>query len=183
MSTTAIERTRIDRIAVLHAEIGGYLKMTIENAIEIGGILAEQKAELPHGSWGPWIEANLPFSARLARDYMTFYERRDELKTASVADLADARRLLTEPHRPTGEEHPLVEFAVCVDWSHSLFPDAPELAQFIADLDKNLPLDQSKYIRAGEFLGFLDKMLPWCIGDWAKYGDEHFAERSTEVMK
>lgn len=88
---------RTDRIAELHREIIGYLKVTVDKAIEIGGLLIEQKAELDHGQWLPWVRENLPFSERLARDYMRFYDRRDELKTANVADLTEARRLLSKP--------------------------------------------------------------------------------------
>ena len=92
-----IQKTRIARITELHAEIGGYLKMTLDKAIEIGGLLAEQKADLDHGEWLPWISENLSFSERLARDYMRFYDHREELKTANLADLTAARRFLTDP--------------------------------------------------------------------------------------
>ena len=79
-----LQTSRVDRITELHAEIGGYLKMTLTKAIEIGGLLAEQKAELAHGEWLPWVKENLSFSERVARDYMRFHDRRDELKTATV---------------------------------------------------------------------------------------------------
>lgn len=91
-----IEKSRITMIVDLHNEIGGYMKMTIDKAIEIGGLLAEQKAEVNHGQWLPWVKDNLPFSERWARDYMRFYEKRDKLKTAKVADLTEARRLIAD---------------------------------------------------------------------------------------
>ena len=90
-----IQKSRVDKIAVLHNEIGGYLKMTLGKAIEIGGLLVEQKAELKHGEWLSWVKENLPFSERLARDYMKFHDNRDELKTAKVADMNAARVLLS----------------------------------------------------------------------------------------
>ena len=93
----AIQKTRIDRITDLHNEIGGYLKMTLDKAIEIGALLSEQKAEIKHGEWLPWVKEKLPFSERLTRDYMRFYERREELKTAKVADLTQARKFLAAP--------------------------------------------------------------------------------------
>jgi hypothetical protein len=99
-----VQKNRIDRITVLHAEIGGYLKTTLTKAIEIGGILAELKAETEHGGWIPWINENLPFSPRLASDYMKFHEHRDELKTARLADLAAAREFLAPtPKQETPE--------------------------------------------------------------------------------
>lgn len=98
-----IEKSRVAEIVKLHAEIGGYLKMTLDKAIRIGGLLTEQKAECGHGAWLPWLEANLPFSERLARDYMRFWERRDELKSANLADLTDARKYLAPPPESPAE--------------------------------------------------------------------------------
>ena len=91
-----IEKSRITEINTLHSEIGGHLKMTLDKAIRIGELLTEQKAGLQHGKWIPWIEENLPFSERSVRDYMRFYDRREELKTARIADLTEARELLIE---------------------------------------------------------------------------------------
>ncbi|MBW8003978.1 MAG: DUF3102 domain-containing protein, partial [Planctomycetes bacterium] len=98
-----IEKSRITEINTLHSEIGGHLKMTLDKAIRIGELLTEQKAGLQHGKWIPWIEENLPFSERSVRDYMRFYDRREELKTAKIADLMDARRLLTYPKDKEGK--------------------------------------------------------------------------------
>jgi hypothetical protein len=93
---TEIEKSRVEKIAELHREIDSYLKTTLNKAIEIGGLLTEQKTMLGHGQWLPWIKKNLPFSERLARDYMRFHDHRDELKTAKVADLTEARKLLSK---------------------------------------------------------------------------------------
>ena len=91
-----LERTRISEITQLHGEIAGYIKVTLEKAIRIGELLAEQKAELGHGEWLPWVEENLPFTDRTARNYMRAYESRDRLKTEIVSDLTGAYRLLEE---------------------------------------------------------------------------------------
>jgi len=95
-----IEKTRTARIIALHNEIGGALRTTLEKAIEIGGLLVEQKAELQHGEWSAWIAEHLPFAERTAREYMRFWERRDAIKTAQCADFTDARRLLSPPGDP-----------------------------------------------------------------------------------
>ena len=92
-----IEKSRIDRIIGLHTEIDSYLKITLDRAIEIGGLLEDQKADLGHGQWLPWVKENLPFSERTARDYMSYYARRDELKSAKIADLPEARKYLSPP--------------------------------------------------------------------------------------
>ena len=48
----------------------------MEKAIELGGLLAEQKETLSHGEFTPWIEANLPFTDRTARNYMRLHDGR-----------------------------------------------------------------------------------------------------------
>ncbi len=77
--------------------------MTLDKAIRIGELLQEQKAGLKHGEWLPWVKENLPFSERLARDYMRFYNKREELKTAKIADLDDARKYITPPIFSSGK--------------------------------------------------------------------------------
>ena len=92
-----IEQSRATKITELHNQLEQLMRTTLDKAIEIGGLLAEQKAELPHGQWGQWVADNLPFSDRVARDYMRFYERRHELKTANLADLTEARKYIAGP--------------------------------------------------------------------------------------
>lgn len=91
----AVTLARVREILQLHDEIGQALRTTLPKAIRIGQLLAEQKAEVRHGQWLPWIKANLPFSARTVQDYLRFYARRDELKSVPGADIREARNLLT----------------------------------------------------------------------------------------
>ncbi len=51
-----LEKSRISEISQLHSEIAGYIKVTLEKAIRIGELLAEQKAGMDHGTWLPWME-------------------------------------------------------------------------------------------------------------------------------
>ena len=48
----------------------------ISHAKEAGRLLLEVKAALPHGEFTPWIEANLPVTARQAQRYMQAAEGR-----------------------------------------------------------------------------------------------------------
>lgn len=91
------EVSRIQEITALHNEIGGYLKMTLEKAIQIGELLMEQKDSMEHGEFTAWVNANLPFTDRTARNYMRLYKERDKLKTETVSDLTEGYRLLTAP--------------------------------------------------------------------------------------
>ena len=99
-----VEVGRVKEIRALHIEIDGLARTALDKAIRIGELLTEQKAAIAHGEWLPWIKGNCPFSARAASDYMNFWERRDELKSARLADLAEARRLLVQPRAPSWSE-------------------------------------------------------------------------------
>lgn len=85
------------KIVELHKEILNSLKMSLEKGIEIGHLLREQKDNLEHGKWLPWIKDNLPFSDQTARNYIRLYDRKDELKIKTVLNLKDAYKLLNPP--------------------------------------------------------------------------------------
>lgn len=99
-----IGKTRIDEIKTLHLEIMGHLKMSLEKAIKIGQLLTEQKTELKHGEFTPWMKDNLPFTERTARNYMKLFQEKHRLKTETVSDLTSAYRLLSEPKPLEGME-------------------------------------------------------------------------------
>jgi Protein of unknown function (DUF3102) len=78
----------------LHAEICQAARTTIDKAIRIGELLAEQKEALKHGEWLPWLKANVEFSRQTADNYRRVYEKREDIKLLSVGNLTDAYRLL-----------------------------------------------------------------------------------------
>ena len=86
-----LAQQRKTEIVALHTGIQAAARRSIQDAIRIGELLSEQKAELEHGEFTPWIERELPFSERAARYYMTVYRWRS--KTANVADLSEAYRV------------------------------------------------------------------------------------------
>lgn len=63
-----VARTAAERIRLR-------LKRTVEDIIEIGRELTEVKAELPHGQFLPWIEAEFEMTARTAQSFMDVYDR------------------------------------------------------------------------------------------------------------
>lgn len=89
-----IEESRIEKINRLHSENVKDATTMLNRAIEIGGELSEQKENMNHGEFIPWIEENVSFAERTARDYMKFYRYREELKTARLADLTQARKAI-----------------------------------------------------------------------------------------
>ena len=83
----------------LHESLCDGLRTTLQTAIKIGGLLAEQKQELGYGQWGAWIEEHLKFSRQTASKYMRCHERREELGklTFQVLPIEDVARLSAKP--------------------------------------------------------------------------------------
>ncbi len=92
----AVVESPPDEIRRLHGEIAEAARRSLQNAIRIGELLVQQKKLLPHGEFGPWVEANLPFTQRTATNYMNAYRKRDRLKSESVSDLTSAYRVLAK---------------------------------------------------------------------------------------
>jgi len=90
-----LEINKSQEITRLHNEIISNLRSSLENAIKIGELLIDQKANLKHGQFTAWIKDNLPFTDRTARNYMRVYSKRDQLKTETVSDLKSAYLLLS----------------------------------------------------------------------------------------
>lgn len=84
----------VEEITRLHTEIEAYLNKSLANALEIGAKLDQVKADLPHGEFTGWVEDNLPFTPRTARNYMKLYENRDKLESNSVSSIGEAYKLL-----------------------------------------------------------------------------------------
>ncbi len=91
-----IEESRIDEMRRLHGDILNSLKMSLEKGIRIGELLAEQKDALKHGEFTKWVNDNLPFTDRTARNYMRLFNEQDRLKTESVSVLTEAYQTLIE---------------------------------------------------------------------------------------
>ncbi len=103
--TDALQKNDLKNAATeihkLHGEIGGYIKIGLEKGVRIGEILVGVKGKLPHGEFLPWIKNNALFKERSARNYMNLYKNRDVLKSASVADLNSAYKLLSHYKKET----------------------------------------------------------------------------------
>jgi len=90
---TAHTTSREERIKKLHAEVSAHFLVALGKAIEIGGLLAEQKISMKHGEWMPWLREHMPFSTATARNYMRLWEKRDELKMLNVSNLNMAYKI------------------------------------------------------------------------------------------
>ncbi|TGL23042.1 DUF3102 domain-containing protein [Leptospira yanagawae] len=99
-----IEDNDIQRIHELHQSLLSNMSRAIQNAILIGEILTKKKTTLPHGSFLPWIEGNVPFTRATAANYMRMYEKREILNVKRVLHLRDALRLLAEDSKSSKNE-------------------------------------------------------------------------------
>jgi hypothetical protein len=69
------------------------------HAICAGELLTEAKAQVKHGEWGQWLDANFPGARTTATNYMRLAR-----ESATVADLPTVREAvatLAEPREPT----------------------------------------------------------------------------------
>lgn len=82
----------VEEITRLHNDILSAARTTLENAIRIGELLNRVRASRK-GKWLSWLKDNAPFSERTARNYLSCYKRRHQLKSANVADLSSAYAL------------------------------------------------------------------------------------------
>lgn len=83
-----LTNNRVIEIQTLLSELNQALKMSVGKAIRIGQLLSEQKTDMGHGEFLPWLESNFEMSERTAQKYMMLYRHRD--KTALNADLHEA---------------------------------------------------------------------------------------------
>jgi len=173
----------VSEIIALHGEIITCARTTLEKAVRIGQLLTEQKASLRHGKWLPWIEANLPFSERTVQNYMRCWEHREDLKSATVADLGDAYRLLADGNgkektahvsHNSGGEIPTPEGLVGADQTTInaiRFLCDSELAEvegIIASADPETTDEQERVRSIRALVGGRKKALAW-RNYWAEY--------------
>jgi len=85
------------------------MRTAVEQAIECGRLLTEAKAQVDHGEWKPWLEANTTVSDRTARLWMRYSEHSEILlanrQSIAVLTFADADKLIAE-HNGTKQPKP-----------------------------------------------------------------------------
>jgi hypothetical protein len=90
--------TLIEELQIAHEQLVGGLRDTFEAALTIGRLLCEQKTQLPHGQFLPWLKKNVDFiSESTCQRCMRLHRNREFLKSVNVTDLTSAYRLLAAP--------------------------------------------------------------------------------------
>ena len=79
--------TLIGRIKETHRELTSAVSKGVEKALQLGALLQEARAQVPHGQWTAWVEHNFEFTIRTAQAYMSLAARlkRDPSKAQRVA--------------------------------------------------------------------------------------------------
>lgn len=74
-------------------------RTAIEHAIRCGELLADAKAQVPHGGWAGWLAEHFPASDRTARGYMRLAAHAEQVDRQGLADLGieGALRQLAAP--------------------------------------------------------------------------------------
>jgi hypothetical protein len=75
---------RAKEINKLHSEVCEGARMILLKAIRAGELLVEQKAELKHGEWIPWVKAKLVFDIRQTQRYIRCYKNRAKYVAGDV---------------------------------------------------------------------------------------------------
>ncbi len=96
-----------EKVKKLHASVIKHAENALERALEIGEILARIKAQIPHGKWLPWVDANLPeISCRTVQNYLRIWQNRGRLKNANgaffVQSYTEALAAAYDRHDETG---------------------------------------------------------------------------------
>ncbi|TGN20801.1 DUF3102 domain-containing protein [Leptospira idonii] len=104
-NSLSVDRSAL-RIIELHDSVIGGMRNVLQNSILIGEELSKKKQELGHGNWIPWIEGNLPFSERSARNYIRLFENKEVLNRQPIADLKSAIKFLSDSSGDEKEINP-----------------------------------------------------------------------------
>jgi hypothetical protein len=69
----------------------------VQHAIQAGALLIDAKAQVKHGGWLPWLEANFPGSVRSAQGYMRLAENAEDAQRVAHLGLKGALREISAP--------------------------------------------------------------------------------------
>jgi Protein of unknown function (DUF3102) len=130
------------RIKAEHETAFGHTRLAVQHAAKCGRLLIEAKAQVEHGQWLPWVEANTGIGPRQCQKYMRLAEGWAEIESkcdpSSHLTINGALGLLGEPPLPESvggfiiqkilEIDPRVEFTP----TSMKLPDGLSLAQWRA---------------------------------------------------
>ncbi len=112
-----ITTNRAPVIKMLLTELGTALKTSVNKAIQIGQLLSEQKEEMDHGAFLPWLEMNFSMSRHTATNYMKLYEHKN--KCENVSHLQDAYKQIEQIEKQTKQEQQKEDLKIIFEYKKS----------------------------------------------------------------
>lgn len=148
------EDQTVAEINSLHVGIQNGLNAIVRNALRIGELLICKKAELKHGEFRPWIEANCSFKRTMALNYMHLYEKSLVIPAISEANsYREALKILTNAKEDEAEKElnqppkqPSVIFAEFRSGKNLSSEDKKTLAEWLLQKESYLK-NQAKQIK------------------------------------
>lgn len=84
-----------ETIRTLYSQIEAHVEAALLKAIRLGGKLYEAQTTLKHNRcYEDWVEINLPFSVRSARDYVTLFLNRERFESGGSEERLSIRSAL-----------------------------------------------------------------------------------------
>jgi len=100
---TELELSTAQKINALHAEVCGGVRTTIEKAIQIGGLLNEERSR-HQGTWTRWVRENLKFKYDTAYRYMKLHAEQHRLPPLHNLGLQEAVEIAATLRRTAKEK-------------------------------------------------------------------------------
>ena len=111
--------TIADAINKEHQLFEAGMRSSLIHAIHCGELLIQQKAQLEHGEWLPWVMANCEFNIRHAQKYMDLASNAPRVAHLDgVSSIRGALKVLAEERQesqPEPEPAPVIE---AFSWFH-----------------------------------------------------------------
>ena len=156
------------QIIQLHGEICEHMKMSLEKAIRIGGLLVEQKKRIRRGGFTRWVEDNMPFTVRTSQNYMKLFHYKEQLQAENTTSLCDAYALINGEATPneiiSATDSTNIASTACSVVSSTIACDGSELPKKRpTGLEKKLKIDRELVERMANeefpFVGYKGKYL------------------------
>lgn len=144
---TADEVVTADEINAEHALTHDHAVSVVKHAVRCGELLLKKKAQLKHGEFQPWIEANCEFSYKAAAKYMKAYSASQK---STAVDFSSIAKLL-ESDKPHGGYSKAVYTGDNEWYTPAQYLDAARDALGEIDLDPATNAHAQKSIKAGRF--------------------------------
>ena len=152
-AVAVVPQSTVEEIARTHEEALHLAERSLERALRVGELLHQVRSTFPKRAgkgegFETWVEDTLPFSGRMARNYIRAWEHRTELNLA--ASFKDNLRLLAAP-----KAIPATGFRNDEDEADSPVPTMEVKATWTASPDTK-PLEGKDEARAQELAVFFN---------------------------